>query len=42
MLGLLFGTWIGTLSLAVLILSVAIIGDLFYMFFIKPPTQEWR
>lgn len=37
MLARLFGTWTGILSLAVLIVSVAIIGSLFYMFFIQPP-----
>lgn len=39
MLELLFGTWTGILSLAVLVVSVAIVGCLFYMFFIKPPKQ---
>ena len=39
MLDLLFGTWTGVLSLGVLIVSVAIIGYLFYVFFIRPPKQ---
>lgn len=39
MLDLLFGSWTGILSLTVLIVSVMIIGYLFYMFFIKPPKD---
>lgn len=39
MLDLLFGTWTGILSLGVLVISVAIIGYLFYMFFIRPPKE---
>lgn len=39
MLELLFGTWTGVLSLGVLVVSVAIIGYLFYVFFIRPPKQ---
>ncbi|MDR9436515.1 DUF3149 domain-containing protein [Thiohalophilus sp.] len=39
MLELLFGTWTGILSLSVLVISVAIIVYLFYVFFIRPPKQ---
>ncbi|TDY03942.1 hypothetical protein EDC23_0313 [Thiohalophilus thiocyanatoxydans] len=39
MLDLLFGSWTGILSLGVLIVSVAIIGYLFYMFFFRPPKK---
>jgi len=39
MLDLLLGTWTSILSLAVLIVSVAIIGYLFYMFFLRPPKE---
>ncbi|MDZ7661591.1 DUF3149 domain-containing protein [Thiohalophilus sp.] len=39
MLELLFGTWTGILSLSVLVISVAIVGYLFYVFFIRPPKQ---
>lgn len=39
MLDLLLGTWTGILSLVVLIVSIIIIGYLFYMFFIRPPEK---
>jgi len=39
MLDLLFGTWTGILSLGVLIVSVAIIAYLFYVFFFRPPKE---
>ena len=39
MLSMLLGTWAGILSLVVLIVSVLIIGYLFYMLFIKPPKE---
>lgn len=39
MLELLFGTWTGVLSLIVLVVSIVIIGYLFYMFFVKAPKD---
>jgi hypothetical protein len=39
MMELLFGTWTGVLSLIVLVVSIVIIGYLFYMFFVKPPQD---
>jgi len=40
MLDLLFGTWTGILSLGVLIVSVAIIAYLFYVFFFGHPKSD--
>jgi hypothetical protein len=39
MLEMLFGTWTGILSLAVVVVSIVIIGYLFYKLFIKPPQE---
>jgi hypothetical protein len=39
MLEILFGTWTGILSLAVIVISALIIAVVFYTLFVSPPKE---
>lgn len=40
MLDVLFGTWSGILSLGILLVSIAIIGYLFYLLFFRQSKEK--